>query len=136
MVKRVKNVCDYRASEYVAQFWTIRWIEKKKIVKWIIFDLANLKQYFVTSAREASFWASLKNLLFFGHFNLSRNSKQTAVINMTRQRMLQKLLIYFFNVITSLIWYYFVFKFNCSFGNRYFWRCMLIYVGAYEALSS
>ena len=27
-------------------------------------------------------------LLFFGHFNFSKNSKQTAVINITRQRML------------------------------------------------
>ena len=29
---------------------------------------------------------------FFGHFNLSKSNKQTAVINITRQRMLQKLL--------------------------------------------
>ena len=33
--------------------------------------------------------------------------------------------IYSFIVITFLIWYVFVFKFNCSLGNRYFWRCML-----------
>ena len=31
---------------------------------------------------------SVWTLLFFGHFNLSKNIKQTAVINITRQRML------------------------------------------------
>ena len=30
-------------------------------------------------------------LLLFGHFNLNKNNKQTAVINITRQRMLLKL---------------------------------------------
>ena len=47
-------------------FWPIWGIETKKLRKKIIFDLSNLKQYFfLTSARRASFWASLKKFDFF-----------------------------------------------------------------------
>ena len=48
------------------RFWLIWCIEKKKIIKKEIFDLANLKNnIFVPSAHRASFWASLEKLDFF-----------------------------------------------------------------------
>ena len=46
-------------------FWPIWGIETKKLRKKIIFDLSNLNNIFVTSARRALFWASLRKFDFF-----------------------------------------------------------------------
>ena len=58
---------------------------------WITVDTTSLHQhklYYCDRSHLSHSESEQYKLLFFGHFNLSKNIKQTAVINITTQRML------------------------------------------------